>query len=216
MRTINLKMRDSPNYHHLGGQRGDHRMTRLVIPLPKLRHGCERVCPKDTQQFAHVNERELSSRSNSRIRSCVALFSADNELVLSPLILPGDGSDAFIQDGKAHIVLWQRLTQCWVLRVQIEAFGDVDGKQFLARTAISEPVVFSKSLTDTIDTSHLPNAKAITELLEAMHRHGNKSILGELGDLAGALTYKGDNVSADALTNCEINDLINQALAALG
>ena len=190
MKTINLKMRDSPTYHHFGGQRGDHRMVRLVIPLPRQRL-------RD-------------------IKSCVALFSADNELVLSQLILPGDSGDCYIQDGKVHIVLWQRLTQCWVLRVQLETFGDVEGKQFLARTAISEPVVFSKSLTDTIHAENLPEPKVITDLLEAMHRHGNKSVLEELGDLAGALTYHGETVATDALTNTEINELINQALAALG
>ena len=96
MKKINLKMRDSPNYFQHGGQRGDHRMVELVIPLPK-----ERL---------------------PEIVSCVALFSCDDELVLSPLILPEDGGDCYIQDGKAHIVLWQRLTQCWVLRVQLECY----------------------------------------------------------------------------------------------
>jgi len=189
VKTINLKMRDSPNYFRHGGQRGDHRMVKLVIPLPK-------------QRLADI-------------RSCVALFSCDDDLVLSPLILPGDSGDCYIADGKAHIVLWQRLTQCWVLRVQVECFGDVEGKQFISRTAISEPVVFSKSLTDSFNTDYLPEPSAITGLLEAMHRHGNMSILEELGDLAGALTYKGGNVVTDALTNMEINHLINQALAAI-
>ena len=38
MKTINLKMRDSPNTFRQGGQRGDHRMVKLAIPLPKERH----------------------------------------------------------------------------------------------------------------------------------------------------------------------------------
>jgi hypothetical protein len=189
MKTLTLKMRDSPNYFRDGGQRGDHRMVKLVIPLPK-----ERL---------------------PEIVSCVALFSCDDELVLSPIILPGDDGDCYIKDGKAHIVLWQRLTQCWVLRVQLECYGDTEGAQFINRTAISEPVVFSKSLTDSINTDYLPAPSAITELLEAMHRHGNMTILEELGDLAGGLTYHGEALVPDALTNTEINELINQALAAL-
>ena len=190
MKSINLKMRDSPNFFQHGGQRGDHRMVKLVIPLPK-----ERL---------------------PEIVSCVALFSCDDELVLSPIILPGDSGDCYIRDGKAHIVLWQRLTQCWVLRVQVEAYGDTEGTLFIDRTAISEPVVFAKSLADGVRTDYLPEPAAITELLEAMHRHGNMTILEELGDLAGDLTYHGERLATDALSNTEINDLINQALAALG
>jgi len=190
MKTINLKMRDSPNFFQHGGQRGDHRLVKLVIPLPRAR----------------LRE----------INSCVALFSCDDELVLSPLLLPGSSGDCYIKDGKAHIVLWQRLTQCWVLRVQLECYGNADGTMFIDRTAISEPVVFAKSLADGIRTDYLPEPTALTELLEAMHRHGNKTVLEELGDLAGELTYNGAALKTDALTNHEINDLINQALAALG
>jgi len=192
VKSISLKMRDSPNYFQHGGQRGDHRMVRLVIPLPK-----ERL---------------------PEIQSCMALFSCDNELALSPLILPGDSGDCYIQNGKAHIVLWQRLTQCWVLRVQLECFGDFEGKQFIDRTEISEKVVFGASLADSADA--LPELdtqpNAIAQLLEAMHRHGNMTVLEELGDLAGDLTYNGERLATDALSNTEINDLINQALAALG
>jgi len=190
MKTLILKMRDSPRLQHYAGQRGDHRMVKLVIPLPK-----ERL---------------------PEIVSCVALFSCDDELVLSPLLLPGDSGDCYIRDGKAHIVLWQRLTQCWVLRVQLECFGDFEGKQFIDRTEISEKIVFGKSLADSADAlaelDTRPNA--IAQLLAAMHRHGNLTILEELGDLAGDLTYRGESLVADALTNTEINDLINQALAA--
>jgi len=196
VKTLNLKMRDSPNYFQHGGQRGDHRMVKLVIPLPKER----------------LHE----------IVSCVALFSCDDELVLSPIILAappggtGDPGDCYIRDGKAHIVLWQRLTQCWVLRVQIEAYGDAEGTLFIDRTAISEPVVFAKSLADGVRTDYLPEPAAITELLDAMHRHGNMTILEELGDLAGDLTYRGESLYYEPITNMELNDLINQALAALG
>jgi len=189
MKSLTLKMRDSPNYFRNGGQRGDHRMMKLIIPLPKER----------------LHE----------VVSCVALFSCDNELVLSPLILPGDSGDCYIQGSKIHIVLWQRLTQCWVLRVQVECFGDIGGKNFITRTAISEPVVFGKSLTDSINTDYLPEPSAITDLLDAMHRHGNLTILEELGDLAGDLTYNGEALATEPLTNIEINNLINQALAAL-
>ena len=214
MKSIALKMRDSPRLQHYAGQRGDHRMVKLVIPLPK-----ERL---------------------PEIASCVALFSCDNELALSPLILPGDGGDCFIQNGKAHIVLWQRLTQCWVLRVQLECYGDAEeasavnccvnsrshsftheaaaSRRFIDRTEISEKVVFGASLADSADAvpelDTQPNA--IAQLLEAMHRHGNMTVLEELGDLAGNLTYNGERLATDALSNTEINDLINQALAALG
>ena len=40
-------------------------------------------------------------------------------------------------------------------------------------------------------------------------------ILLALGDLAGDLTYHGEALATDALSNLEINDLINQALAAI-
>ena len=192
MKSIALKMRDSPRLQHYAGQRGDHRMVKLVIPLPK-----ERL---------------------PEIASCLALFSCDNELALSPLILPGDSGDCYIQNGKAHIVLWQRLTQCWVLRVQLECFGDFEGQQFIDRTEISEKVVFGASLADSADA--LPELdtqpNAIAQLLDAMHRHGNMTVLEELGDLAGNLTYNGERLATDALSNTEINNLINQALAALG
>jgi len=37
VKTLNLKMRDSSNYFQHGGRRGDHRMVKLVISLPKER-----------------------------------------------------------------------------------------------------------------------------------------------------------------------------------
>jgi hypothetical protein len=190
MKSITLKMRDSPGYFQHGGQRGDHRMCELVIPLPR-----EKI---------------------AEIQSCVALFSCDDELVLSPIILPGESGDCYISDGKAHIVLWQRLTQCWVLRVQLECYGDAEGTLFIDRTAISEPVVFAKSLADGVRTDYLPEPSALKELLESMHRHGNMTVLEELGDLAGDLTYRGESLYYEPITNMELNELINQALAALG
>jgi hypothetical protein len=191
VKTITLKMRDSPHSEHYGGQRGEHRMVELIIPLPKARL--------------------------AEIQSCIAIFSCDDALVLSPLILPDESGDCYISGGKAHVVLWQKLTQCWVLRAQLECFGDTEGTQFISRTEISERVVFGKSLADSLD--HLPEIAdqpgAIAQLLTAMHRHGNKSVLDELGDAAGDLTYHGDRLVTDALTNIEINQLIDQALAAL-
>jgi len=168
-------MRDSPR-KHIGGQRGEHRMVRLIIPLPR-----ERV---------------------QEIQSCIALFDCDGELVLSPLLLSGSDGDFFIRDGRAHIVLWQRLTQCWVLRVQLECFGDTEGKQFISRTAISEPITFGQSLADSTDL--LPECdtqpNALTQLLAAMHRHINLPVLDEIGP---------------PLTNTEINDIINLAMKGL-
>ncbi len=191
MRKIKLTMRDgAPDL--FGGQRGEHRMATLVIPLP-------------TERLREIN-------------SCIAVFSCDNELVLSPLILPGDSDEYYMKSGKVHIVLWQRLTQCRALRVQLECYGGSDGTNFIDRTKISEPVLFQKSLADSIDNiAETPDQPgAIAQLLAAMHRHGNITVLEELGDLAGALTYHGKSVVTDALTNTEINDLINQALAAAG
>jgi len=191
MRKIKLTMReDAPDL--FGGQRGEHRMAALTIPLPK----------------------ELLREINS----CIAVFSCDNELVLSPLILPGNAGEYYMKSGNVHVVLWQRLTQCRALRVQLECYGGADGTDFIDRTRISEPVLFQKSLADSLE--NIPDAPdqpgAIAQLLAAMHRHGNTTVLEELGDLAGALTYHGESVVTDALTNMEINDLINQALAAVG
>jgi hypothetical protein len=102
--------------------------------------------------------------------------------------------------------------------VQLECFGDFEGKDFIFRTEISEKIVFGKSLADSLD--HLPELdaqpNAIMQLLAAMHSHGNISVLEELGDAAGDLTYHGEALATEPLTNIEINDLINQALAALG
>jgi len=100
----------------------------------------------------------------------------------------------------------------------LECYGDTEGKQFIDRTEISEKIVFGKSLADSADAlaelDTRPNA--IAQLLAAMHRHGNLTILEELGDLAGDLTYNGEPLVPEPLTNLEINALINQALAALG
>jgi hypothetical protein len=188
MKTITLKMRDSPTHKHFGGQRGEHRMVELIIPLPR--------------------DKLL------QIQSCVALFSCDDQLALSPLILPGDAGDCYIANDKVHVVLWQRLTQCWVLRVQLECFGDSESKQFIARTEISERIVFGKSLADSSD--NLPEIEdqpnVIAQLLAAMHQHGNMSVLEELGDLAGQLSYKGEPVRARSLSNLQLEALIQQAL----
>ena len=175
-----------------GGQRGEHRMAELVIPLPR-----ERL---------------------KEINSCIAVFSVDNELVLSPLILSGDSGDYFMQGRSVHIVLWQRLTLCRALRVQLECYGGADGTDFIDRTKISEPVLFQKSLADTLESiAEAPNQPGvIDQLLAAMHRHGNMTVLEELGDLAQELTYRGEAVTTEPLTNIEINQLINQALAAAG
>jgi hypothetical protein len=190
MRQIELTMReDSPDIH--GGQRGEHRMAALMIPMPE-----ERL---------------------PEIQSCIAVFSCDNELVLSPLILPGDDGEWYFRDGSVHIILWQRLTQCRALRVQLECYGGADGTDFIDRTRISERVLFRKSLADSLDAVAEPDQPgAIAQLLAAMHRHGNSTVLEELGDQAHALTYRGDAVTTEALTNMEINDIINMALAAVG
>jgi hypothetical protein len=187
MINLTLKMKEKAREHY-GGQRGEHRMCCLAIPLPK-----ERL---------------------SEIQSCIAVFSCDEQLVLSPLILPGDEGDCYISGGKVYVALWQRLTQCRVLRVQLECYGDTGGSQFIDRTAISEPILFGDSLSDSLD--HIAEAPAepgvIEQLLNAMHTHGNKTILDELGELAGQLTYKGEPVRTPPLTNLQLEALIQQAM----
>jgi hypothetical protein len=190
MRQIKLTMRNgAPDL--FGGQRGEHRMAALQIPLPT-----ERL---------------------REIQSCIAVFSCDSELVLSPLILPGDGGEYYMRGKQVHVILWQRLTQCRALRVQLECYGGADGTNFIDRTKISEPVLFQKSLADSLENiAEAPGQPdAIAQLLAAMHRHGNMTILEELGDLVGELTYRGEPLTTDALSNIEINNLINQALAAI-
>ncbi|MCL2509392.1 MAG: hypothetical protein FWF05_09470 [Oscillospiraceae bacterium] len=48
-----------------GGIMTSSRLTNYRIEQLRKRY-CERVCPKDTQQFTNVNEYERSSYSNSR------------------------------------------------------------------------------------------------------------------------------------------------------
>lgn len=81
MRQIKLTMRDGAT-DLFGGQRGEHRMATLQIPLPT-----ERL---------------------REIKSCIAVFSCDNELVLSPLILPGKSGEYYISGKTVHVILWQR------------------------------------------------------------------------------------------------------------
>jgi hypothetical protein len=191
MRQIKLTMREgAPDLY--GGQRGEHRMAELVIPLPRAR------LPE--------------------INSCIAIFSCDNELVLSPLIVFGDSGEFYMRGNKVYITLWQRLTQCRALRVQLECYGGADGTDFIDRTRISEPILFQKSIIDSLEgIAEVPDQPgAIAQLLAAMHRHGNLTVIEELGDLAHELTYRGEPVISEPLTNMEINDLINQALAAVG
>jgi hypothetical protein len=191
VKTITLTMQNPCGPEISGGQRGEHRMTELVIPLPQ-----ERL---------------------PEIKSCIAIFSCDSELMLSPLILPGESGDYYFADDLVHVTLWQRLTLCRTLRVQLECYADDQGKQFIARSEISERILFKKSLIGSLDEAPEVTDRpgAIEQLLAAMHRHGNMTVLEELGDAAGALTYKGSGVSTEPLTNMEINDLIDQALALL-
>jgi phage-related protein len=118
----------------------------------------------------------------------------------------------YFADGFAHIVLWQRLTLCRALRVQLECYNA--SGDFIARTRISEPILFHKSLADSLDEiDEVPEQPGvIAQLLAAMHTHGNKTVLDELGELAGALTYKGESVRAAPLTNIEIEALLQQAM----
>ena len=146
MRRITLKMpRDGNAPDRWAGQRGEHRMTQLVIPMPK-------------EDLANV-------------RSCVALFMLDDDAPqLSPLILPGDSGDAYFNGGKVYLTLWRSVTNCRILQVQLECFGDTKGEMRISRSPISERIRFGKSIAASLwdypEVSTHPSA--ISELISML------------------------------------------------
>jgi len=176
------------------GQAGDHRLARLVIPLPretakKIKSCvalfvlddnrnmispliCERACQKDTQQFTCVNEHEWNS---------CTVHAAGNQ------------GDAYFKDGKVYFVLWRDLTQCRALRVQLECYSDDTGNrsellherirscsfthelhaplQFIDRTPISERIMFGKSLSTCLrDFPEVSsNPSVLAQMIAWMH-----------------------------------------------
>ena len=147
MRTIRLEMiHAGPGSDKHAGPAGEHRMTRLVIPLPALP-------PK------------------SKVQSCVLMLSLDSAApVASPLILPGAAGDAYLKGKLACYVLPQRQTCCRVLRVQLECYSNPEGRDWIARTEISERIMFSPALTNSLES--LPEALAapgaISELISLL------------------------------------------------
>jgi hypothetical protein len=210
VRDLFLKMQpNAPDQR--GGVTGEHRMVRLIAPLPKETAG--------------------------QIRSAVAIFSLDDKApVLSPVINHGAESDYFLENGRAHIVLWQALTQCRTLRVQVEGYGDENGKEFIDRTMISERVIFGHSIVNAVE--NVPEIEqqnsAFAQLLAWMHTHSNQPVLDLLCKSDDFLYFNGaklataDELEAEAderteedenirknitpLTNIELDALINQAL----
>jgi len=153
VRTITLKMpSEGGGPDQWAGQAGDHRLSRLVIPLPR--------------------------ETAKKIQSCVALFVLDDEhSLISPLITAGEDGDCFIKDGKAYFVLWRGLTQARSLRVQLECYSDDAGNVFIDRTPVSERVLFGKSLStclrDFPEVSDRPGV--LFRLIAWMHPPGEDS-----------------------------------------
>lgn len=144
-----------------GGQRGDHRMARISLPLPKAR------LPD--------------------IQSAVAIFDCDGTPRLSQALEWADEGDAYLKGGKAYVTLTQDLTRCRVLRVQLECYG-LDG-EFIDRSPISERLKFEDSLVDSLAdllTSH-GEPDIIYKLIKWMHKHPNLPALDNLGTDADGL-----------------------------
>ena len=140
MRKIQLTMQDSGSVW--AGQKGDHRMAQLIIPLP------EDVAKK--------------------VKSCVVIYSMDYaKTALSPLVTAGSDGDAYIRSGKVYIVLHQTQTLHGSLRVQLECYSDTKGECWICRSAKSEKIKFRPSLAGSLD--ELPEARAdpgaISELI---------------------------------------------------
>ena len=172
MKIITLKM--PSNGHGLdqhAGERGEHRTYQVVIPLPRAKI--------------------------KQIRSCIAIFQMDDKLpVASPLILPGTDGDLRMEKNAVRIVLWQQVTNCRTLRIQLVCYGDDKGQTFIDNTPVSERIMFQRSLADGLDD--LPevsdNPGILAQLIAQMHSHTNKNVLSALSDKGGALLYSGKPV----------------------
>ena len=160
MRTITLKMpSDGNGLDQWAGQQGEHRLSRLIIPLPR--------------------------EAATKIKSCVALFVLDDERsMISPLILAGDSGDIYFKGGKVYFMLWRDLTQCRSLRAQLECYSDDGGNDFIDRTPISERVMFGKSLSTCLhDFPEVSNRPSIlAQLIARTHTHNNMSALSKIGE----------------------------------
>ena len=122
MKTIEIKYHKAEKDLY-AGQRGEHRMTRLAVPLPRAR------LPD--------------------IQSAVATFDCDGVPRVSNLIEHGECGDAYLRNGKAYITLTQRLTRCRILRVQLECYDA--GGAFIVKSPVSERIKFEDSITDHLD-----------------------------------------------------------------
>ena len=177
-----------------------------------------------------------------QIQSCIALFLLDDKTpIISPLITPTSEGDLRMENGKVYIVLWQQVTRCRALRIQVVCYGDTAGQTFIDSTPVSERILFRRSLPGTLDDypEISDNPGILVQLIAWMHFHPNKPILDALtegGD--GELEFNGvalataealqeeagircehdNDIRAglpDALANIELDDLINNALGAI-
>ena len=215
MNTIRLKMPrggDGPDQY--AGERGEHRTYEVIAPLPRS--------------------------TLNQIQSCIALFLLDDKLpVISPLIRPGTEGDLRMEGGNVHIVLWQQVTGCRALRIQLVCYGDADGQTFVDNSPVSERILFRRSLPGRLeDLPEISDSPGIlAQLIAWMHTHPNKPVLDALSEEDGALCFDGaalataaaleaeaaaragedENIWDDVtpMTNLELDALINQALAAI-
>jgi len=146
LKTIRLKMRRDADGVS-ATRAGDHRMSRLVIPIPRS--------VKD------------------QVRSCIVLLSMDNsQPSISAFITEGESGDAYIDEGNVYFVLLQQHTLGQNLRVQLECYSAPipSEENFIARSGVSEQIMFEPSLADSLDD--LPEAQmnpgAISELISKL------------------------------------------------
>jgi len=146
---------------------GDHRMARMIIPLP--------------------------AKVRGQVRSCVVMLSLDGAPpVLSALITEGTVGDAYIKDGSVYFVLRQPMTFTGALRVQLECYSDPEGDCFIARSRISERIRLERSLAWSLDD--LPEAQASPGLLSDIASRWPDIVAllegGGGGSGGGSITYE--------------------------
>ena len=194
MKALTLKM--PPNGHgqdQHAGQRGDHRMHKLIVPLPRS--------------------------TLKKIQSCIVLFLLDDKTpIRSDLITWKTEGDITMSGNHLHVVLWQKVTLCRALRIQVACYGDEDGQIFINNTPISERILFRRSLHGSLnDMPEVSDSPGIlTQLLAWMHNHPNQSVLDALSDEDGALFYDGLPVGEESTNHDHHNKPLLDALSSSG
>ena len=136
-------------------------MARLIIPLP--------------------------SDVKSGVRSCVVLLALDgNSPLISTLIMEGNSGDAYIAKGCVYFVLQQSHTPRESLRVQLECYSDPMGECFIARSGISEQILFEPALADSLED--LPEAQSDPDAIS--------ELIGILPQLRTLLKHPGETIYA--------------------